>query len=85
MTVLPAGCREWRFWQFSADKFSLPGARSPLDLNFFNGTYEQLKEWCHQEMVTPPPAVTLEPEVMLARLWAAHPEINTKMEEPSHE
>ncbi len=83
---LPTGCRDWRFWQFSADKFCLPGARSPLDLNFFNGDAAQLTEWCRREPAPQPPAAAkIEPSEMLARLWAAHPEIHTQTEEQKHE
>lgn len=73
--LMPAGCREWRFWQFSAEKFILPGAPSPLDLNFFNGNLEQLKKWCR---IDPPgvPTKPIEPAEMLTRLWAAHPDIH---------
>jgi hypothetical protein len=41
----------WKFWQFSGDKFTLPwvtngvGSPSALDLNFFNGTKEQLYDY----------------------------------------
>lgn len=41
----------WKFWQFSGDKFTLPGvlggggARSAVDLNFYNGTVEQLNAY----------------------------------------
>lgn len=48
-TSIPTlGNLKWDFWQFSGDKFILPfvtnpnGFASALDLNFFNGTREQL-------------------------------------------
>ncbi len=74
---LPAGCRQWRFWQFSADKFMLPGAHSPLDLNFFNGDLSQLKAWCRMDSLEKS-TINIQPEEMLERLWLAHPEIHPK-------
>lgn len=82
--ALPEGCRAWRFWQFSAEKFVLPGAPSPLDLNFFNGDLTQLRAWCRLDS-SPAQVRTISPEEMLERLWRAHPEIHSKMEEQSHE
>ncbi len=40
----------WTFWQFSGDKFILPGIQggngpSPVDLNLFNGPKEKLYDW----------------------------------------
>ncbi len=82
--ALPEDCRGWHFWQFSAEKFILPGARSPLDLNFFNGGLAQLRAWCRPD---PPesPGMTLEPSEMLKRLWLAHPEIHPQVEENQNE
>lgn len=82
--ALPDGCRAWRFWQFSAEKFVLPGAPSPLDLNFFNGSPIQLKAWCRQESA-PAIASSLSPEEMLERLWRAHPDIHPIPEDTNHE
>lgn len=78
--ALPAGCRQWRFWQFSAEKFILPGAPSPLDLKFFNGSLDQLREWCRIDQAGAP-FKPIQPAEMLARLWAAHPEIHSTKEE----
>jgi GH25 family lysozyme M1 (1,4-beta-N-acetylmuramidase) len=84
--TLPEGCRAWRFWQFSAEKFILPGAHSPLDLNFFNGDRSELRAWCRlAPPASPDPPTVLPPEEMLARLWRAHPEIHPKTEEPKHD
>lgn len=36
----------WDLWQFSGDKFILPGTGDrPIDLNFFPGTEEELAQW----------------------------------------
>lgn len=42
---LPPGGRSWRLWQFSGDKFSLPGTGGVIDLNWFNGGEEELGKW----------------------------------------
>lgn len=52
----------WTFWQFSGDKFILPGIQggngpSAVDLNFYNGTKEKLYSWLKftPRGTTPPP------------------------------
>ena len=52
---LPQGCQEWRFWQFSGDKFVLPGVEGPLDLNYFNSTLSDLYKFLN----ILPPATTI--------------------------
>jgi GH25 family lysozyme M1 (1,4-beta-N-acetylmuramidase) len=47
--ALPPGCKLWHFWQWSGDRFKLPGASSRLDLNFFNGSREELAAFCAGE------------------------------------
>ncbi len=49
---LPPKCARWTFWQFSGDKFILPGAKGFLDLNWFNGTQVDLYAFFS---FTPPP------------------------------
>jgi GH25 family lysozyme M1 (1,4-beta-N-acetylmuramidase) len=55
---LPAGCTQWRFWQYSADnngKGMENGVTSPdVDLDVFNGTVEDLLEWAGVEDVEEP-------------------------------
>jgi GH25 family lysozyme M1 (1,4-beta-N-acetylmuramidase) len=41
----PQDKRAWLFWQFTGDKFVLPGCNSPLDLNYFNGDLIALKKF----------------------------------------
>ncbi len=53
----------WMFWQFSGDKFRLPGVKGPIDLNFFNGTERQYEIWRKTGAVP----VTLEPVQMRLR------------------
>lgn len=35
----------WTFWQFSGDKFSLPGTGGEIDLNFFHGSEPEYRIW----------------------------------------
>lgn len=77
--ALPQGCAGWRFWQFSGDRFILPGSGGrPIDLNFFNGDEAALRAWCRAEVQPPPSAacagLTLEERVR--RLWEAHPDLH---------
>jgi lysozyme len=67
---LPGGCKDWRFWQFSGDKFILPGEQSALDLNFYQGSLQDLQAWLGQ----PVTARELSWQEKLAALWQAHPE-----------
>lgn len=69
---LPEGATEWHFWQFSGDRFVLPGADTPLDLNFFNGSEDQLRAWCGVE---PAPVIEIPDGEKLRLLWDAHPEL----------
>ena len=41
---LPKGITQWTFWQFTGDKFVLPGATSALDVNYYNGNLDDLKK-----------------------------------------
>jgi lysozyme len=67
---LPVSCKDWCFWQFSGDKFILPGEQSALDLNFYQGSLQDLQSWLGQ----PVTAKELNSEEKLAALWQAHPE-----------
>lgn len=69
--ALPAGCTDWTFWQFSGDKFILPGVKTALDLNFFHGSRRSFYDWLEKPL--PPAAVN--PEEKLRRLWMGSPRI----------
>ncbi len=69
---LPGGASDWHFWQFSGDRFVLPGADSPLDLTFFNGSEEQLRAWCS---AGPAAESEISDVDKLRLLWEAHPEL----------
>jgi GH25 family lysozyme M1 (1,4-beta-N-acetylmuramidase) len=45
--LLPSGCSTWTFWQWSGDRLRLPGVSSCLDLNFFNGSMDDLEAFLH--------------------------------------
>ncbi len=47
---------DWDFWQFSGDKFILPGTgKSPIDLNFYKGDYMSLAKLFGETVVDPEP------------------------------
>jgi len=58
----PVDKQNWHFWQFSGDKFVLPGIwgdpdgrrLSSTDLNFFNGTLDELKAYLENDTAKPP-------------------------------
>ncbi|MEW6505665.1 MAG: glycoside hydrolase family 25 protein [Chloroflexota bacterium] len=73
--ALPPRSATWRMWQFSGDRFVLPGAGGqPLDLNWFNGSLNDLRIWCGLAGVPVLPQPSL--EEMVRRLWAAHPDLH---------
>lgn len=43
--ALPAGSTKWTFWQFTGDKFILPGCDTLLDINYFNGEMADLRKF----------------------------------------
>lgn len=59
--TLPPGVSEWQFWQFTGDKFLLPGVLnsagkpSALDVDYFNGSLDELENFTKGEIVTPEP------------------------------
>lgn len=59
---MPTGCTNWTFWQFTGDKFILPGVTTALDVNYFNGDLAQLRQFVKLD-TTPPPPLTLEQRV----------------------
>ena len=51
---LPPDWASWKFWQYS-DTGKTPGITSATDMNYFNGSYEDLVNYAGQVPVTPPP------------------------------
>lgn len=43
----------WLIWQFTGDKFTLPGFGGPLDVNMFNGDLDALKRFVGGELPQP--------------------------------
>jgi len=72
---IPPNCREWKIWQFSGDKFVLPGVSTPLDLNFFHGNEREMRTWLGLDVEISQP-IELDYESMVRLLWQAHPELH---------
>lgn len=66
--VLVPNCPKWTFWQFTGDKFILPGVNSALDINYFNGTLEELRVLAGLQAPPPPPPPALTLEERVAKL-----------------
>lgn len=62
---LPPDCNTWKIWQFTGEKFVLPGVSTALDVNYFNGTVDDLERWVgvKKDPLPEPPALTLEQRV----------------------
>ena len=43
--TVPPSNTDWCLWQWTGEKFTLPGISTPIDLNFFNGTKENFFQW----------------------------------------
>jgi lysozyme len=66
---LPRTCTTWLLWQFSGDRFILPGTGGgKIDLNYFNGDIQALETFLKSGAVpvTPPPAPPLLPKPVRA-------------------
>lgn len=66
--AIPEGCSDWKFWQFSGDKFILPGEQTALDLNFYHGSLQDLQTWLGQPVT--PRELSLEEKLEV--LWNAY-------------
>ena len=69
--TIPKNCNFWDYWQFSGDKFILPGVDGPLDLNYFNGNLFDLYKFLGINPPAMPPATPLSIDQRLANLEAA--------------
>jgi GH25 family lysozyme M1 (1,4-beta-N-acetylmuramidase) len=80
--ILPKGLTEWSFWQFTGDKFQLPGVygdkgglrTSAVDVNWFNGDLAALYDLVGKTD-EPPIPVELTDTEKLRLLWKAQPEL----------
>ena len=43
--VLPAGWTDWKIWQYTGNGHA-PGIAGNVDLNWFNGSYDELLKYC---------------------------------------
>ena len=68
--------RRWTFWQWTdkGDGLLFGMESKQVDMNWFNGTEAELRQWAGLELPAPLPEPSLEEKV--ARLWAAHPELH---------
>jgi GH25 family lysozyme M1 (1,4-beta-N-acetylmuramidase) len=71
--AMPTGCPTWTFWQFTGDKFILPGVTTALDVNYFNGDIAALQRFAGVTVTEPEPEPepTLTLEERVARLETA--------------
>ena len=80
---IPAGCGSWRLWQWSGDKFVLPGVSTAVDLNYFNGTEAELRRWVGSSSDGDPRSGTDVPEIEIKEkvriLWDNHQELHQKV------
>lgn len=60
--TIPAGCTNLKLWQFTGDKFILPGASSPIDFNLFNGSVEEYRQFFNLDSLPSKPQ-TLEERI----------------------
>ncbi len=54
---IPPGWSTWKFWQYS-ENGKVPGISSGTDLNWFNGSYEDLVNYSGQSVTEPTPVNT---------------------------
>jgi lysozyme len=45
--TIPPSNSDWMAWQWTGEKYFLPGISTPIDLNFFNGTKANFFKWAH--------------------------------------
>lgn len=73
---LISGMKTWQFWQWSGDKFRLPGCPSLIDLNYYNGSLEDMKTWIETGTG---PAVPVQDQVQSWQgLVTAYPYLNIR-------
>ena len=59
---MPQGHPDWMVWQFTGDKFYLPGVDLAVDVDFFNGDEKALERFCGVSAdLTPASHLTPEP------------------------
>ena len=70
---MPAGWSNWRIWQWTSkgDGWAHGAESRELDLNYFNGTSEELRAWAGTDAPPPPPPAGEYIEARL-RSWVYH-------------
>jgi len=43
--TIPPSNSDWTLWQWTGEKYILPGITTPIDLNYYNGTKESFYQW----------------------------------------
>jgi GH25 family lysozyme M1 (1,4-beta-N-acetylmuramidase) len=43
--TVPSSNTDWTLWQWTGEKYILPGISTPIDLNFFNGSKDNFFQW----------------------------------------
>jgi lysozyme len=74
--LLPVGWMNWTFWQYSEAGKNVVNPFDGVDLNHFNGSYDDLLKFCGQ--VTAPVIPELSDHDMVKLLWADHPLLHPK-------
>jgi hypothetical protein len=83
-----ARSKTWHFWQWTGDSgygfkckdaiLTAAGLPRPVDMNFFNGTLEELRQWLGIAAPAPPAPTNPEPVPPASKEWA---EINGKLDQ----
>ena len=72
--ALPSGLKTWRIWQYGADVANTAGKNAgrdyggitpSMDLNYYNGTAEQMLAWLNLPVSPPPPPPPSRPAVVV--------------------
>ncbi len=45
--TVPASNTDWTLWQWTGEKYLLPGITTAIDLNFYNGSKEEFYQWAN--------------------------------------
>jgi lysozyme len=68
--------KNWTFWQWTpkGDGLAFGMESKELDMNWFNGSVAELRQWASIDAAPPTTPLTLEQKV--EKLWHAHPELH---------
>ncbi len=74
LPLLPPDHTSYVFWQFTGEKFMLPGLNAPARLSLFNGSWDALADWCGKSHTAEPGGVF---ELQLPKTCPKCPEVPT--------